>query len=136
MYRDDKNGAASIKHMKERQLSKIREVAEALVTSGFVLLDDQAKVLGVPRSTAWVILHGRYKKSGLTPKVVERMLSSQELPPLVRSKIIEYGEEKASGLYGQTTPQTHRFFSELALSSDTEVAAQENVLGSIPKLLT
>lgn len=114
MYRE--NEAASIKHMKGRQLSKLREVAEALVTSGFVLLDDQAKVLGIPRSTAWVILHGRYKKSGLTPKVVERMLSSQVLPPLVRSKIIEYGEEKASGLYGQTTPQMHRFFSEVASS--------------------
>jgi hypothetical protein len=28
------------------------------------------------------------------------MLAPQQLPPLVRSKIIEYGKEKAAGLYG------------------------------------
>jgi hypothetical protein len=38
--------------------------------------------------------------SGLSAELINRMLASQQLPPLVRSKIIEYGKKKAAGLYG------------------------------------
>ena len=60
----------------------------------------QTKALGVPRSTAWTILQARHKNYGLSEKLIKRMLASQHLPPLVRSKIIEYREEKTAGLYG------------------------------------
>jgi hypothetical protein len=137
--KSNKDGANSLKNMKERQLSKIREVGEALVASGFVSLDDQAKALGVSRSTAWVILRGRYKRTGLTPKIVERILKSQQLPPLVRLKIIEYGEEKAAGLYGQTTPQTYRFFCELASSGNecvrlAQLTDNPNIREQLPQM--
>jgi aspartokinase len=42
--------------LKTRQSSKIREIGEALISTGFVSLDSQAKILGLPRSTAWTIL--------------------------------------------------------------------------------
>ena len=41
---------------KARQRSKIREIGDALVTSGFSTLDEQAKVLGLCRSTVWTLL--------------------------------------------------------------------------------
>ena len=46
----------SLADVKARQASKIREIGKALITTGFVSLDAQAKVLGLPRSTAWRIL--------------------------------------------------------------------------------
>jgi hypothetical protein len=45
--------AISLADVQARQASKIRDIGKALITTGFVLLDAQAKVLGLPRSTAW-----------------------------------------------------------------------------------
>ena len=36
--------------MKARQSSKIRELAETVEAAGFLTLDEQAKILGLPRS--------------------------------------------------------------------------------------
>ena len=41
--------------MKARQSSKISELAEAVKSAGFLTLDEQAKALGLSRSTAWTI---------------------------------------------------------------------------------
>jgi len=89
-----------ISEMKARQSLKIRELGQALIAAGFLTLDEQAKALGVPRSTAWTILTARHKNSGLSARVIKRILSSEHLPPLVRSKMIEYDAEKTAGLYG------------------------------------
>jgi hypothetical protein len=97
---------------------KIRELGQALIATGFLTLDEQAKALGVPRSTAWTIVAARHKKSGLSAKLITRMLASQSLPPLVRAKIIEYREEKTAGLYGGTTAQRARFSASLANAVD------------------
>ena len=99
--------------LKARQSSKIREIGEALITTGFVSLDAQAKVLGLPRSTAWTILSAEHKSTGISAKIICRMLSSERLPPLVRAKITEYAEEKAAGIYGGTKTQRRRFASKL-----------------------
>ena len=92
--------AVLVTEMKARQSMKIREIGQALIAAGFFTLDEQTKALGVPRSTAWTILQARHKNYGLSEKLIKRMLASQHLPPLVRSKIIEYHEEKTAGLYG------------------------------------
>src|SRR5437016_9750609 len=42
--------------MKARQFSKIRELVEAVKSAGFLTLDEQAKALGLSRSTAWTRL--------------------------------------------------------------------------------
>jgi hypothetical protein len=86
--------------MKARQSAKIQELGQALIDAGLCTLDEQANALGLPRSTAWTILKARHKNYGLSVKLINRMLASQHLPPLVRSKIIEYREEKTAGLYG------------------------------------
>jgi predicted DNA-binding transcriptional regulator AlpA len=101
--------------MKARQSSKIRELAEALKSAGFVTLDEQAKALGLSRSTAWTIRRACHKASGLSASLINRMLAAPELPPLVRSKIREYVEEKAAGLYGGSRSQRRKFAARLSI---------------------
>ena len=91
---------AGITEAKARQSRKIRELRTALRGAGLIRLDDQARALGLPRSTTWKILKGHHKGSGLSAMVVSRMLSEPRLPPAVRTKILEYVREKTDGLYG------------------------------------
>ena len=101
--------------MKARQSSKIRELAEAVESAGFLTLDEQARALGVPRSTAWTIRRASHKASGLTASIINRMLTAPQLPPLVRSKILEYVEEKAAGFYGGSQNQLRNFVARLSI---------------------
>ena len=100
---------------KARQSSKIRELGGALVTAGFVTLDEQAQAIGLCRSTTWTILKGNHKTSGLSATVINRMLAAPQLPPLVRLKILEYIEEKAAGLYGHGKIPLRRFAARLSV---------------------
>src|SRR5437899_8807706 len=86
--------------MKARQSSKVRELAESVKTAAVLTLGEQAKALRIPRSTAWTIRKASHKASGLSASIINRMLAAPELPPLARTKILEYVEEKAAGLYG------------------------------------
>ena len=108
------------RELKARQSSKIREIGEALITAGFVSLNAQAKVFGLPRSTAWTILAAEHKGTGISARIVCRMLSSAQLPALARVKIMEYAEERAAGIYGGTKTQNRRFASKLALNDPGE----------------
>jgi hypothetical protein len=101
--------------MKARQSSKIRELAEAVEAAGFLTLDEQAKILGLPRSTAWTIRMGSHKASGLSASIINRLLAAPMLPLLVRAKILEYVEEKAAGLYGGSPSQRRRFTARLSI---------------------
>jgi hypothetical protein len=101
--------------MKARQSSKIRELAEAVKSAGFLTLDEQAKALGLPRSTAWTIRKASHKASGLSASIINRMLAAPELPPLARTKILEYVEEKAAGLYGGSPKQRRKFAARLSI---------------------
>jgi hypothetical protein len=107
--------------MKARQSSKIRELAEAVEAAGFLTLDEQAKILGVPRSTAWTIRRASHKASGLSASIINRMLGAPTLPPLVRAKILEYVQEKAAGLYGGSRTQRRRFTDRLSLEKLPEI---------------
>ena len=102
--------------VKARQASKIRELAEAVESAGFLTLDEQAKALGLPRSTAWTIRRASHKASGLSASIINRMLAAPKLPPLARSKILEYVEEKAAGLYGGSRSQRRRFAAQLSIA--------------------
>jgi hypothetical protein len=101
--------------MKARQFSKIRELAEAVESAGFLTLDEQAKALGLPRSTAWTIRKAIHKASGLSASIINRMLAAPELPALARTKILEYVEEKAAGLYGGSRGQRRKFAVRLSI---------------------
>jgi len=100
---------------KARQASKIRELGEALVHGGVLTLDEQAKVLGLARSTTWTILKASHKASGLSASVVRRMLAAPRLPHAVRAKILEYVTEKSAGHYGHEAKQIRRFITGLAV---------------------
>jgi len=102
--------------MKARQCAKIREIGEALRGAGFVSLDQQAKVLGIGRSTVWCLLRANHKSSGLSAAIVGRMLAQPALPPEVRTKIVEYVAEKSAGCYGHSEPQLRKFSARLAWS--------------------
>jgi hypothetical protein len=107
-------GSGTPTEMKARQLSKIRELGDALVTSGFHTLDEQANALGLPRSTTWTILRGKHKASGLSATVINQMLAAPQLPPLVRARILEYVDDKNAGLYGHSKMQLRRFAARLS----------------------
>jgi hypothetical protein len=73
--------------MKARQAVKIREIKEALVASGILTLDEQTKALGLNRSTAWTVLKGDHKSSGLSATIINCILAATQSPPLVRANI-------------------------------------------------
>jgi hypothetical protein len=100
---------AAIAEAKARQSSKISELWIALRSAGLIGLDEQAKALGLPRSTTWKILKGDHKASGLSAMVISRMLSAPRLPPVVRTKILEYVREKTDGVYGHGKRQLLKF---------------------------
>lgn len=99
---------------KARQSAKIRQLGDALVAAGYRRLDEQAGALGLPRSTTWTILKANHKNSGLSVAVINRMLSSPDLPPRVKLKISEYIEEKRAGLYGDGKVRVQRFSDRIA----------------------
>ena len=103
-----------ISEIKARQSTKIRELGDALASAGFRTLDEQATALGLCRSTTWTILRANHKASGLSASIVNRMLASPQLPPLVRAKVLEYIAERAAGLHGHNKLQLRRFTARLS----------------------
>src|SRR6516225_7349151 len=114
--------------MKARQSSKIREIAEAVKSAGFLALDKQVKALGLSRSTAWTVRKASHKASGLSASIINRMLAAPELPPLARTKILEYVEEKAAGLYGGSRSQRRKFAARLSIEKLPVYPETENPL--------
>jgi hypothetical protein len=99
--------------LKARQMAKIKEVCAVLIEAGYTTLDEQAKALGLPRSTAWTILRTQHKNSGLSATTINRVLSAPRLPAVARDKIFEYIEEKSASLYGHTKVKLRRFTERL-----------------------
>ena len=95
------------------QSAKIRELRHALVYSGFLTLDEQARCLGLSRSTAWAVLKGNHKGSGLSACLIKRMLASPELPPLAKRVILEYAENKSAGVYGHNEQRLRLFRAQM-----------------------
>ena len=98
-----------IRDHKSRQAIRIKELGAALTADGLIILDDQARALGLSRSTAWAVLKANHKATGLTAATINRMLSSPELPPRARATILTYVEEKFAALYGHNEEQLRRF---------------------------
>jgi hypothetical protein len=100
-------------HLKAMQSAKIRELRHALVHAGFLTLDEQAKCLGLSRSTAWAVLQGNHKGSGLSACLIQRMLASPALPPLAKRVILEYAEKKSAGVYGHNEQRLRLFRAQM-----------------------
>jgi hypothetical protein len=75
----------------------LQQIREALVQSGYTKLDQQAKALGVHRSTAWTIVKTRHKLGRLSAKTTQRILANPDTPPSVRSVIQKYLAERSLG---------------------------------------
>jgi len=108
--------------VKARQRIKIKEIGEALKAAGHVCLDEQARVLGLGRSTTWIILQANHKSTGLSAAVINRMLDARELPPPVRVVVLQYAKEKAIGLYGPDERRRLGFSERLAHRAVTKIA--------------
>ena len=76
----------------------IQQLREALIISGYTTLGQQAKALGVSRSTAWTIIKTRHKLGRLNTKTTQRILRNPETPPSVRAVIEQYLAEKSDAL--------------------------------------
>jgi hypothetical protein len=100
--------------LKLLQSAKLRQIAAALEADGFIGLDAQATALGLSRSTAWTILRGSHKHSGLTARTLNRMLEAPLLGERARVKILEYIAEKRAGYYGTSKLGLRRFDQRLA----------------------
>ena len=98
-----------IKDHKARQAIRIKELGTPLAAAGLFTVDEQARALGLSRSSAWAVLKANHKATGLTAATINRMLSSPELPPRARATILTYVEEKLAGLYGHNEEQLGRF---------------------------
>ena len=99
--------------MKSDPSSPIQRIGDALVAEGFVTLDEQAKALGLSRSTTWTVLRANHKKSGLSAAILSRILKAPLLPGPVRAKVLQYVEEKSAGLHGHNKLQQRRFAARL-----------------------
>ena len=118
---DQLTGAETVTTLKARQAAKIREISEALISEGVITLDAQANALGLHRSTAWTILKSSHKGSGLSAKIVKRMLAQRQLPPRVRATIYDYIREKASGQYGHSANLRRKFIRALSIAEVEQV---------------
>jgi len=98
---------------KERQAAKIKEISEALATVGYLTLPQQAQALGLCRSTAWTVVKGAHKASGLSAHLINQMLASPQLPLPVRDVIVSYVCERLQGTYGHNKKQLRGFASRL-----------------------
>ena len=99
---------------RKQQRLKIEQITRTLAECGFVTLDKQAYVLGLSRSTAWTIIRGTHKTSGLSAPTINRMLATGRLPLKVRLKILEYIAEKMSGAYGDRKHCLKAFASRIS----------------------
>ena len=77
-----------------RQIATIRAIGEAIAAARLGTLDEQAATLGLSRSTTWTLLQGMHKGSGLSARIIARMLSMPDLPLALRAKLLEYLAEK------------------------------------------
>jgi hypothetical protein len=73
--------------------TKIQDITDALISSGYTSLDEQAKALGLHRNTAWTIIRKKHKVARLSAKTIERIITNPDTPPRVRAAVLEYVAE-------------------------------------------
>lgn len=82
---------------------RIQHIADALIASGYTSLDEQARALGVNRSTAWTIVKAKHKLGRLSTKTSRSILANPELPARVRAVMQQYLTERSAPL-GRASP--------------------------------
>jgi hypothetical protein len=70
--------------------TKLQDITDALISSGYTSLDEQAKALGLHRATVWTIRNNKHKLGRLSAKTIERIITNPDTPPRVRTVVQEY----------------------------------------------
>jgi hypothetical protein len=83
-------------------------ISEALIASGYTSLDEQAKALGLHRSTAWTIIKRKHKVGRLCAKTIERILANGETPPAVRAAVQQYAAQNSKRKVRKLPSKTQR----------------------------
>jgi hypothetical protein len=73
-------------------------ISKALIASRYTSLDQQAKAMGIHRSTAWTIIKTKHKLGRLSTKTTKRILANPELPQSVRYVVDQYMAERSDAL--------------------------------------
>ena len=91
---------------------ELGRISEALISSGYISLDEQAKALGLVRSTAWTITKNKHKLGRLSAKTIDRILSNAQTPATVRAVLQEYVAKRYApnrhGRASKRAPRTNR----------------------------
>jgi hypothetical protein len=74
--------------------TKIQDITDALISSGYTSLDQQAKALGLNRATVWTIRENKHKLGRLSAKTIGRIITNPTTPPRVLAALQEYVVEK------------------------------------------
>jgi plasmid maintenance system antidote protein VapI len=69
---------------------ELGRISQALISSGYTSLDEQARALGVHRSTAWMIIKNKHKLGRLSAKTIDRILGNPQTPLAVRMVVQQY----------------------------------------------
>ena len=94
----DLNAVRSSIQRRYKCSTNIQHIAEALIAEGYRSLDEQARALGVHRSTAWTIMKTKHKLDRLSLKTTNSMLANPALPPSVRIVVLQYLTERSDDL--------------------------------------
>ena len=73
---------------------ELHDISNALIASGYTRLDEQAKALGLNRSTAWTIVKSKHKLGRLHTKTITRILANPDTPATVRTVMRQYMAER------------------------------------------
>jgi hypothetical protein len=68
---------------------ELERISEALIVSGYISLNQQAKALGLHRNTAWTIINNKHKLGRVSNKTISRILTNRA-PPAVRAVLVDY----------------------------------------------
>jgi hypothetical protein len=83
-----------------RRTMPIQPIVNALIAAGYSSLDNQARALGLNRSTAWTIIKNKHKLGRLNVKTTQRILENPDTPPDVRAVIEQYMSQNLVTLPG------------------------------------
>jgi hypothetical protein len=81
--------------------TELARISDALISSGYTSVDDQAKALGLGRSTAWTIAKNKHKLGRLSAKTINRILANPQTPPAVRAVLHEYVAQRYAAVHGR-----------------------------------
>lgn len=121
---DGRLPAARLASLRAKQAETFRALRLALIANGIDSINEQARVLCLPRSTAWFVLQSNHKWRGLNAAQVVRMLRSQCLPEDVRRVVLRYVHERAQGTYGHTEVMRRKFVLRLEKLGWNSIAEQ------------